>query len=87
MAPVRRFLLEDSAYNVERFIIDEVGKSFGVSEGAAFISGSGTNRPKEILTYTLAATGDDTRAFGQIEKLHSGTSDFDADDLIDLLYV
>lgn len=87
IAPVTNWLLNDAAFNMEQFIAEEIGRSFGVSEGAAFISGDGVNKPKGLLSYTLAATGDASRAFGTIEKLHSGTSaDFDADDLIALFF-
>ncbi len=87
IAPVTNWLLNDATFNMEQFIAEEIGRAFGVSEGAAFISGDGSNKPKGILDYTLAATGDASRAFGTIEKLHSGTSaDFDADDLVSLFF-
>ncbi len=64
-----------------------VGTQLGVTEATAFISGNGTAKPKGVLACTLALTADSTRAFGSLQNLKSGASgDFDADDLIDLLY-
>ena len=87
VAPVTNWLLNDSAFDLAQFIAEEIGRSFGVSEGAAFISGDGVNKPKGLLDYVLAAQADGARPFGTIEKLHSGTAgDFDADDLIALFF-
>jgi len=87
VAPVTNWLLNDSGYNVTQFITENVGKAFGIAEGAAFISGDAVNKPSGILSYTLATTADSSRTFGQLQKVKSGTSgSFDADDLVDLLY-
>ena len=87
VAPVTNWLLNDSAFDLEQFIAEEIGRAFGVTEGAAFISGDGANKPKGILSYALAAQADGARPFGTIEKLHSGAAgDFDADDLIALFF-
>ncbi len=87
VAPASNWLLMDSAFPLEAFIAEEIGRAFGVSEGAAFISGDGANKPKGILSYALAAQADGARPFGTIEKLHSGAAgDFDADDLVALFF-
>lgn len=78
-------LLDDSGFDLTSWLSREIGLSFGIAIDTAIINGSGTNQPKGILNYTLAATGDASRAYGTIEKMHSGVSgDFDADDLISL---
>lgn len=46
-------LLADSAFDIASYLASEFGRSFGVLEEAAFISGDGTNKP----TGLLAATG------------------------------
>ncbi len=46
-------LLEDNAYNLEGELLADYAESFGVTEGAAFVSGTGTGQPKGLL----AATG------------------------------
>ncbi len=82
-----RWLLNDSDFNLSQFVTEYVGRAFGLAEGAVFWNGTGTNQPKGLTAYTVAATADATRDFGTIEKLHSGNSGiFDGDDLIALLY-
>lgn len=47
--------LEDSVYNLEQDLIDELGITFADQEAQAFIDGSGVNRPKGMLSYTMVA--------------------------------
>ena len=42
-------LLEDSAVNIDEWIAPEVEQAFAVQEGAAFVTGDGTNKPKGFL--------------------------------------
>jgi HK97 family phage major capsid protein len=80
--------LDDVFFNAEIWLAEEIAREFDEQEGAAFLTGNGTNKPKGILSYTLAATSDASRAFGTIEKLHSGTAgDFTADNVIKLIYM
>lgn len=79
--------LDDMFFNAEAWLEAEVAREFAEKEGAAFLLGDGTNKPKGILAYTLSTADDSARAFGQIQKVHSGTAgDFDADDLLKLIY-
>lgn len=79
--------LDDMFFNVETELQDQLVEEFAVSEGAAFISGDGTNKPKGFLTYTTAATADSSRAFGTIEHIATGVSaDFAATNKGDVLY-
>lgn len=83
---VTQKLLDDSFFDVEAWLADEVAQKFAADLDLAIISGNGTNKPKGILAYTLATTTDPTRAFGTIQRVQSGVAgDFDADDLIDLM--
>lgn len=50
--PVSNQLLEDNKYNLEGEIAADLGESFGIAEGAAFISGDGNGKPKGILNAT-----------------------------------
>ncbi|MDD9730456.1 phage major capsid protein [Mameliella sp. AT18] len=50
---VSNALLEDNAYNLEGELISDFAESFGKTEGAAFVNGTGTNQPTGIM----AATG------------------------------
>lgn len=82
---VTQRLLDDAGFNVQSWLAGEIGTVFGQAIDAALASGTGTNQPRGLLTPTFAATADGARAFGTVERLHSGTSaSFDADDLIDL---
>lgn len=45
-------ILQDSAFDIERWIIDEAAKSFAYYEGVAFISGDGNNQPYGIMNDT-----------------------------------
>lgn len=79
--------LDDMFFNAEQWLESEVAREFAEKEGLAFLTGDGTNKPKGLLAYLMATTDDKTRAFGTLQKVHSGTAgDFDADDLIKLLY-
>lgn len=84
-------MLDDAVFDVERWLADEIALEFAKQEGAAFITGSGTNRPRGITTYTTAATTDATRAFGTLQHIPTGVAgNFAAsnptDQLIDLVH-
>ena len=69
------FLVNDSSWSLESYIIGAMGRQFGLTESNAFLNGTGTsNQVKGILAYTQAATADASRAWGTVEKLHTGTS-------------
>lgn len=79
--------LDDMAINVEAWLAEEVGIEFAEQENDAFIRGNGVKKPKGILAYTLSTDVDGTRAFGSIQKVHSGSAGaFVADKLIDLVH-
>lgn len=79
-------MLDDAFFDVEAWLADELVAEFGQKEGAAFVSGDGSDKPKGFLSYTTAATGDDARAFGTLEHMITGVSaDFPAADPSDIL--
>lgn len=66
-------MLEDSFIDVETWLANEVALEFAKAEGAAFISGSGTNRPRGFLAGSApVATADGARAFGALQYVASG---------------
>lgn len=67
-------MLDDAAFDVEAWLADEIAREFARAEGAAFVSGNGTNKPKGFLSYTTAASGDAARAFGTLQHVASGAS-------------
>ena len=82
-------MLDDAQFDVEDWLGREIAAEFAKAEGAAFVNGSGVNRPKGFLTFPTATTGDATRAFGTLQYLASGAAgDFAVnpqDRLIDLV--
>lgn len=51
MPAVTQSLLDDAAVNIEMWLADEVSITFAETEGAAFVNGNGTNKPRGILSY------------------------------------
>lgn len=46
---ISRQLLEDNAYNLEGELLADYAEQFGKTEGAAFVNGNGTGKPKGLL--------------------------------------
>ena len=65
-------ILNDSMFDLESWLAGEVATEFARAEGAAFISGNGTNKPTGFLTGTPVATADASRAFGVLQYTASG---------------
>jgi HK97 family phage major capsid protein len=82
-------MLDDAAFDVEAWLADEIATEFAKAEGAAFVAGSGVNRPRGFLQVPTATTADAIRAFGTLQYLASGAAaDFGANPqerLIDLV--
>ena len=84
---VTTWMLDDSMFNVERFIDENVSTEFSFQEGSAFVTGNGVNRPRGFTTYTTAATADATRAFGTLEHVAAASATvITPDELITLVY-
>ncbi|UVO52964.1 phage major capsid protein [Sphingomonas sp. SUN039] len=69
-----QFMLDDAAFDVEAWLADEIATEFARAEGAAFVGGSGTNRPKGFTTVPTANTVDGVRAFGTLQYVASGAA-------------
>lgn len=67
-------MLDDGAFDVEAWLAQEIAGEFARAEGAAFVSGNGTNKPKGFLSYTVSTASDATRTFGEIQYLPSGAA-------------
>ncbi len=67
-------LLDDSVLNVEEWLVSRIASAFAKKENLAFVSGDGVNQPRGFLSYTTAATGDDTRPWGVMEHVATGAS-------------
>lgn len=64
--------LEDASVNAEAWLAGKIADRFARAEATAFINGNGVNKPRGLLTYPTAATGDATRAWGTFEHIVSG---------------
>jgi HK97 family phage major capsid protein len=67
-------MLDDAQFDVENWLAGEIGREFAAAEGAAFVNGNGTNKPKGFLTYTTTAEADGVRAFGSLQYVASGAA-------------
>ncbi|KPH57581.1 phage major capsid protein [Novosphingobium sp. ST904] len=67
-------MLDDSAFDIQSWLADEIAMEFARAEGAAFVNGTGTNQPKGFLAAPNAATADAARPFGTLQFLVSGNA-------------
>lgn len=65
-------MLDDAAFDLEAWLASEIATEFGRAEGAAFVNGNGTNRPKGFLTAPTSAQDDAARAFGTLQFVATG---------------
>lgn len=64
--------LDDAAFNVETWLADEIAVVFAEQEGAAFITGDGTEKPRGILAYPTVANA--SYAWGSVGFVVSGAA-------------
>ncbi len=67
-------MLDDAAFDLEGWLANEIATEFARAEGAALISGTGTNQPKGFLAGTMSAAADTARAFGSLQFIGSGNA-------------
>ncbi|MGX5732821.1 phage major capsid protein [Bosea thiooxidans] len=89
MPAATQTLLDDAIVNIDQWIAEEVESVFAEQEGAAFVNGDGTDKPKGFLAYPTVAEA--SWSWGNIGVLNTGvagafpTSD-PSDMLVDLVY-
>jgi HK97 family phage major capsid protein len=65
--------LDDLFFDVEGWLSTSVAEAIAAGEGAAFVSGDGTNKPTGFLAGpTPVVTADSSRAFGTLQYIASG---------------
>ena len=70
-------MLDDAAFDVEDWLAGEIAAEFAKAEGAAFVNGTGVNRPRGFLSVPTSTARDGVRALGTLQYLASGAaSDF-----------
>ncbi|WP_432280267.1 phage major capsid protein [Stakelama saccharophila] len=65
-------MLDDAAFDVEQWLAGEIASEFAQAEGAAFVNGSGIDRPRGFLRSPVDDAGDATRDFGTLQYIASG---------------
>lgn len=65
-------MLDDAAFDVEGWLAGEIAEEFARAEGAAFVNGNGTNRPRGFLNGSPTPQDDAARAFGTLQYVASG---------------
>jgi HK97 family phage major capsid protein len=89
MPAATQTLLDDAYADIDEWLADEVETSFAAQESAAFVSGSGSNRPKGFLAHDKVAEAN--HAWSKLGYVASGAAGaFPAtapgDRIIDLVY-
>ena len=67
-------MLDDAAFDVESWLAGEIATEFARAEGAAFVAGSGVNRPKGFLASPTSIQVDSLRPFGTLQHINTGVS-------------
>lgn len=67
-------MLDDAAFDVEAWLAQEIAAEFARAEGAAFVAGNGTNKPKGFLAAPNSDEADGVRDFGELQFLKTGVS-------------
>lgn len=76
-------LLDDSAVNIDQWLIASLEREFSRQENIAFISGDGVNKPNGLLTYAPGGVNENSHPGG---PLTVQTSAISYDGLVDFLY-
>ncbi len=67
-------MLDDAAFDVEAWLAGEIATEFARAEGAAFVAGSGIDRPKGFLAAPRSDEPDGVRPFGTLQYLDTGAA-------------
>jgi HK97 family phage major capsid protein len=68
-------MLDDAAFDLEGWLAREIAAEFARAEGAAFVNGSGVNRPSGFLSAPTSLANDTVRPFGTLQYVPSGAAD------------
>ncbi len=89
MPAATQTLLDDSAVNIDEWIAAEIDTVFAEQEGAAFVNGDGTNKPRGFLNYDKVA--ESSWAWSKLGFVITGADgefpeENPSDPLVDLVY-
>ena len=72
--PMTQRMLDDAPDIADAYTSETIADQMAQQEGASFINGDGTNKPRGLLTYPTATTNDFTRAFGTLQYRPTGAA-------------
>lgn len=67
-------ILEDSRYNMEEFLNQEIATGFALTEASVFVTGDGIGKPTGFTTYTKGTAGDTSRGWGTLQSVPTGVA-------------
>ena len=67
-------MLDDADYDIESLMIQDGSMGFAEGEADAFINGNGVKKPRGIMSQTFSYTGDNSRAWGSVQKIKTGVN-------------
>lgn len=70
----RQSFLDDAAIDVEGWLVGKASDKLVRTENTGFVTGTGVKQPRGVTTYTTAATDDDSRTWGQMEHVVTGSA-------------
>ena len=65
-------MLDDAGFDLESWLASEIAMEFARAEGAAFVSGTGSDQPEGFLSAPVSVAEDGVRAFGALQYVGSG---------------
>jgi len=73
---VTQRLLDDSMYDIGRWLDNKISEQFGIVEATAFIAGNGYTQPKGLVTYAMDSTSqaDSSRNRGVVQFVKTGVA-------------
>ncbi|MDK1022416.1 MAG: phage major capsid protein [Candidatus Hydrogenedentes bacterium] len=74
MPKLTQRMVEDADRDVVAWLEAKVGDKFARTEGAAFTSGNGVNKPRGFLSYATDTNDDDARAWEVLQHVVSGNA-------------
>ncbi|MBC7164839.1 MAG: phage major capsid protein [Roseovarius sp.] len=80
------WILEDSQFDLEAWLNDNIADEFALQEAGAFVNGDGMNKPAGFLTAPQSADDDDIRPFGTLQTVAAqSAAAIEIDDLVNLM--
>jgi HK97 family phage major capsid protein len=67
-------MLEDADYDIEAMIVNDAAQGFAEGEAYGFLLGNGVLQPRGMMTVATAYTGDNSRAWGTVQKFKTGVN-------------